>query len=240
MNRWPANYEWSAASLMAGYQRCIVGFDYRGWQDQEKLPILFFDQYRIWMQDRGIFPATVDDQIWQCKTTENSQLEDGKNGFNLYQEWPYREMNRNSLQKENEFYLFKKLFEKINNEQSPKNSILVAFDFPVTLVNTIADSFGIYPLSVDLIISDKNWNFLGYDVADIRLLCSGFYGFDWTEIEFDDICSKQCLNLNSRGLIDDELLAIKSSISFDILVREHAPFAPCGVWVCTSNPHRSE
>jgi hypothetical protein len=226
--------KWSADSLIMGYERCIVGFDYRAWQNQIMMPATICDQYRTWIQDRGIFPATIYDQIWPCKHTKNSLLEEGRNGLNLYQEWPRRGAIQNSLLQENGVNLFYKLREKIKIEPQPRDSILVAFDFPVTLVNTVASMFGIFPLPLNLITSDKGWKFLGFDVADIRTLCSGFYGFDWTETEFSDMCTQQSLSLNGRGLIDDELFAIKSAIAFDLLVSEHAPFAPCGVWIAHS------
>ena len=223
MARWPADCGWSADSLIVGYQRCIVGLD-----------------YREWMQDRGMFPATIDDQVWSCRTIENplSLLEEERNGLNLYQAWPPREAKKNSLLKENGFNLFRELLEMINAEQPPQNSILAAFDFPEALVNTVDYAFGIIPLPIGLLAGNGNWKFLGYDVADIRTLVNGLYGFDWTEAEFVDICSQQSLSLNSKGLIDDELLAIKTAVSFGHLVSTHAPFAPCGVWIASKETKR--
>ncbi|MHB8847538.1 MAG: hypothetical protein ACYC43_03760, partial [Burkholderiales bacterium] len=43
------------------------------------------------------------------------------------------------------------------------------------------------------------------------------------------------LTLNKNGLVDNETNAIKAAIFFDSLVKEHAPFAPCGVWVNRKN-----
>jgi hypothetical protein len=182
--------KWSAGSLIAGYPRCIVGFD-----------------YRVWMQDQGTFPATIDNQMWPRQAIENSRLEE--NGFNLF-DGP---------------------LEKIYAVQPPQDSILVAFDLPVVLVSTLASTFGMVPLPIGQLAAKGSWKFLGYDVVDPRTQSSGFYSFDWTKTEFASMCNRLSLGLNAGGLVDDELLAIKAAVSFDLLVSEHAPFAPCGVWI---------
>jgi hypothetical protein len=168
--------------------------------------IIGFD-LRVCTRGQRTFSATIDNQVWPRQTNEGSLLEE--NGFNLF-DGP---------------------LEKIDTIGLPKDSVLVAFDLPVALVNTLASTFGIVPLSINLLSGDKRWKFFGYDVVDARTQSSGIYSFDWTEKELADMRGRLSLSLNSNGLVDDESLAIKSAISFDLLVNEHAPFAPCGVWV---------
>lgn len=186
--------KWSAASLMAGYPRCAVGFD-----------------FRVWMQDQRTLPATLDNQVWLRHLVEDSLLE--VNGINLF-DGP---------------------LEQINAVQLPKNSIRVAFDLPAALVNTLASTFGIVRLPLSLLTVDKGWMFIGYDIVDARTQSSGFYSFDWTKAEFASICSRLDLRLNNVGLVDNESLAIKSAIFFDLIVSDHAPFGPCGIWVASKD-----
>ena len=163
---------------------------------------------RVWSQTEGTIPATIDNQVWPRQTAEELMLEE--NGFNLF-DGP---------------------IEEINTLQLPENSIPVAFDLPAELVNLLASTFGIVPLPVNLLSGDQSWEFLGYDVVDARTQSSGIYSFDWSEAEFAEMRARLSLSLNVNGLLDDEALAIKAAISFDLMVEEHAPFAPCGVWVC--------
>jgi hypothetical protein len=159
------------------------------------------------MQGKRVFPATIDNQVWP------------------------RQTNKDALLVENGFNLFDGPLEMIDRVQLLQDSVLVAFDFPVALVNSLASTFGIVPLPIDLLLADESWTFLGYDIVDVRTQCSGIYSFEWTEMEFADICKRISLTLNSAGLVDDESLAIQAAVSFDLLVNEHAPFAPCGVWI---------
>ena len=178
-----------ASSLILGYPRYIVGFD-----------------FRIGKQDQDTFPATIDNQVWPRQTISPALDE---NGFNLF-DGPLK---------------------KITAAQHQIDSVLVAFDLPVIFVDTLAATFGIVPLSVNLLSANRAWTFLGFDIVDARTQSSGIYSFDWVEEEFTLIIKKLSLQLNKHGLVGNEANAIKAAIFFDSLVKEHAPFAPCGVWV---------
>ncbi len=181
---------WSAASLMAGYPRSVVGFD-----------------FRVWMQDQGNCRATIDNRVWSRQPIQDCLL--ATNGINL----------------------FDGSVAQFSRIKAPRDSIRVAFDLPTALVKTMASTFGIVPLVPSVLSPDKGWKFIGYDIIDARTQSSGLYSFDWTKTEFASMRSRLSLDLNSRGLVDDELLAIKCAIFFDTQVTEHAPFAPCGIWV---------
>ncbi len=182
-----------ASSLILGYPRYIVGFD-----------------FRIGKQDQDIFPATIDNQVWPRQPIDHASLDE--NGFNLF-DGPIK---------------------KITTGRPQINSVLVAFDLPVIFVDALAATFGIVPLPVNL-LSARAWIFLGFDIIDARTQSSGIYSFDWAEEEFTFIIKKLSLQLNKNGLVDNETNAIKAAIFFDSLVKEHAPFAPCGVWVNRKN-----
>ncbi len=179
-----------ASSLIFGYPRYIVGFD-----------------FRMGKQDRDTFPATIDNQIWPRHMVDHASLDE--NGFNLF-DGP---------------------LEKITAVQPRIDSVLVAFDLPEIFVDALAATFGIVPLPVNLLSASRAWIFLGFDVVDARTQSSGIYSFDWTEEEFACIIKKLSLQLNKNGLVDNEVNAINAAIFFDLIVKEHAPFAPCGVWV---------
>lgn len=128
--------------------------------------------------------------------------------------------------------LFSTLPQKINRFLMPEDAEIIAFDLPLSLVEDINDkNFSASTLSIELVYGKSNWKFLGYDVVDAIRQYSAFYGFDWGKEELNNILKSESIQLNKNGIISDQESAIKSSIFFDKLIPEHAPFAPCGVWL---------
>lgn len=202
---------WSANLLTSNYPKCIVGFDLRS------SPKVFEEISKASaFQSSGNlgggkkFIATIDNQVWPEQI--NSRWAVYQHGLNL----------------------FDRPLEKVDGLEFPINSMPVAFDLPITLASTLVSTFGVVLLPIELVSENKDWEFIGYDIVDARTQCSGIYSFDWSETELADILNRLSLPLNKNGLVDDELLAINAAIAFDIVVKEHAPFAPCGVWIKNS------
>lgn len=152
------------------------------------------------------FIATVDNQIWPEQIDASSMAL--QHGFNLFESPP------------------EEIGIKIDND-----AVVVAFDLPESLATTLISTFGLAPIGVEYVAGSSEWELVGYDVVDIRTQCSGFYSFNWTKQELEDALGKLSLTLNCYGLVDEESLAIKASVVFDSMIIEHAPFAPCGVWI---------
>lgn len=122
--------------------------------------------------------------------------------------------------------------EKMNGFAMPKEAMVVAFDLPLSLAEEINNkNFSASTLSIELVSVKNEWKLLGYDVADAVRQYSAFYGFDWDKDELDGILISTAVKLNEYGIVDDQNSAIKLAIFFDKLIPEHAPFAPCGVWL---------
>lgn len=198
---------WTAKTLMTGYDKCIIGFDLRIPLDicSEKIESKIIQSNDPLSSNRKCV-ATIDNEIWPEKINEH--LTAYQHGLNLLD----------------------RPFEKIEGFEFQMDLVHVAFDLPIKLAKTLVSTFGVDIYSIE-IIKNKNWKFFGYDIIDARTQCSGMYSFDWSGKEFVDILNQLSLKLNDYGLVDDESCAIKSAIHFDSIIKEHAPFSPCGIWV---------
>lgn len=105
------------------------------------------------------------------------------------------------------------------------SSALVAFDIPEQLANSISHTFGLQPSEQAEVPKKGEWEFLGFDIVDPRTQSSALYDFPG----FDNITNS--VFKNKSGLIDDISQSINLSIAFDLAIKEHAPFVPCGVWI---------
>ncbi|MBF0552114.1 MAG: hypothetical protein HQK60_16460 [Deltaproteobacteria bacterium] len=156
------------------------------------------------------FPATVDELIWP-EINIKEELKSDHNGFGV----------------------FDLIDDEVRDAAHAEATMLVAFDLPEDYVGVFSSTFGLRPIPVESVSSDKSWKFLGFDVADMRTRSSGLYSFTLTESDRKRKELLRELQLNSFGLLQDEEEAIKVSRAFDEIVPSHAPFAPCGVWWCT-------
>lgn len=121
---------------------------------------------------------------------------------------------------------------KISGFEMPDDAIVIAFDLPLSLAEEINNkNFCASTLSIELISTKKEWEFLGYDVVDAVRQYSAIYGFDWDSEEFSNILKSESISLNEYGIVDSQKSAIEFAIFFDKLIPEHAPFAPCGIWL---------
>ena len=200
---------WSAFSLNTGYERCVIGFDWRI-SDRKYETMDAPHSWLFHIKNRTKLPATMDNLIW----TRPSWAEEEDhllNGLNLF-----------------DYSTFQRLI-----DQPTSGFIMTAFDLPCGLVDKIKSTFQPDNTPIED-VRKNNWSFLGYDVVDTYTQSSGLYSFNWREQEFSNIMSHAPSGLNKQGLIDDVLAAIKVSIYLDSFIEGHAPFAPCGVWV---KPH---
>ncbi len=115
-----------------------------------------------------------------------------------------------------------------------QDAVCVAFDLPESLVQKLALIHGIAAQPMDEVHKSGCYHFCGFDIVDIRTTSSFFYSFNWETAEITEILNKNNLRLNSWGIIDDEADAIKAACAFDKIIPEHAPFAPCGVWLSSA------
>lgn len=159
----------------------------------------------------GKIIATINSEKWPRPENLSSDAAD-ENGLNLFLSVP-TELTR--------------LF---------PNARPVAFDLPTDLVNSLASTFGLIPLPLNEVSATGEWEFAGYDVVDPRTQSSAFYSFDWSESELLSLLGRLSLTLNRLGIVDDVDAAIRAAIAFDKEIPEHAPFAPCGVWVHRASP----
>jgi hypothetical protein len=198
--------KWSALYLTTDYERCVIGFDWRIYDRKYDT----MDAPHSWLfQKKSItnLPASVDNLIW----TRPSWIEekgDFLNGLNLF-----------------DYTTFERLI-----DQPTLGYVIVAFDLPRGLVDKIQSTFQPDNRPIEDLIKN-NWIFLGYDVIDVYTQSSGLYSFNWSDLEFSSLMDRTPSGLNKQGLIDDVLAAINVSIYLDSFIKDHAPFAPCGVWV---------
>lgn len=197
---------WTAKELAPSFRRAVVGYDVR-----PQLARLVVHPPGLAMATRIAIgreewkPATIDSDRWPSLI--GSAASPHCNGLNLVP----TAAQASALARQGE------------------KGIVVAFDFPATLVDTVAATFG---LDLGPAESKPQWDLLGYDIVDIRTQSSALYSFDWNRDEWIKLGQALGFRLNSFGLIDAEAVAIAESISFDQRVAEHAPFAPCGIWAC--------
>lgn len=178
----------------------------RNWSAHELRPgyvrsIAGFD-LRLWPAAEKNM-ATIDAEVWPRVSSIGSTSD--QNGLNL--------------------------FDRAIEGRVPAQAIQAAFDFPQELIRALASTFGVVAAPIEYMKSAAGWEFLGFDIVDARTQSSAFYSFDWSPSELSDLLRQLSLTLNVAGLIEDEAVAIRASAEFDTVVKEHAPFAPCGVWV---------
>lgn len=113
----------------------------------------------------------------------------------------------------------------------PTNGRVIAFDLPTEFVIYLSNGNVSNPQPLPLAWSDKDWQFMGFDIVDAITQTSALHGFDWPISDLRKVAEKLRLQFNSHGLIIDENAAIKVAKFFDDLFEEHAPFAPCGIWL---------
>lgn len=113
----------------------------------------------------------------------------------------------------------------------PLDAVIVAFDLPTNFVRYLSVGEVSNPQNLPSENIDEGWQFVGFDVVDAITQTSGLYGVDWPSSGLSDLLMKLKLKLNENGLLDDADAALKAAIFFDGLIGEHAPFAPCGVWL---------
>ena len=170
--------------------------------------IIGFDLRKNFMVLPDRIRATIDSQIWP-QFEQIDELIFQCNGFNL----------------------FDQLNDGIKNMSLKKEALLVAFDMPLDLVNLLSSTFGLIPQMVEIVKDDNDWHIVGFDVVDFRTQCSAIYSFDQSRLEKEEVIRKFSFQLNSYGLVQNELDAIDVACAFDKTVPDHSPFSPCGVWV---------
>jgi hypothetical protein len=110
----------------------------------------------------------------------------------------------------------------------PDEARILAFDMPSEFVEILCagklSNPGVLP-QIDISIG---WNFLGFDVVDPFTQTSAIHGFDGFWLKFN--CDKN-YKINKNGLISNDEDSVKICTDFDILIKEHAPFVPCGIWI---------
>jgi hypothetical protein len=197
---------WTSAGLLPGFERKVAGYDARhAVAAIEVQPPGLVAAKLIDIETRRWCPAAIDPAVWPRIAA--GEREADCNGLNLF---PTLSMANEVLGLE-------------------PDGVLVAFDFPSGLIESVATTFGLNALTEAEITS--SWKFLGYDIVDIRTQSSAMYSFDWTRDEWIAICESVKFAFNRFGLVQEEALAISQATEFDEKVREHAPFAPCGVWI---------
>lgn len=196
---------WNVHQLQQNYSRKVIGFDLR----DISIDFESFQHKDVVAIDlANELPATIDNQVW-AEYGNKHEIDAQCNGFNLLDQ----------------------IDAEVEELAAQKLSLLVAFDIPNELAELLEATFGLEPLSLDLLSEDHGWHFLGFDVVDIRTQCSAFYSFSWSQKEWRNIVQETALKINSCGIIPSEAEALNISLYFDKIIPEHAPFSPCGVWV---------
>jgi hypothetical protein len=108
---------------------------------------------------------------------------------------------------------------------------VVAFDLPTELIKLLLTASVSNPLPLPISGVDPRWQFAGFDVVDSFTQTSAFYGVDRTPLELKVLIQENFFEFNEHGLLPEAKLAIKASKYFDEILKEHAPFSPCGIWL---------
>lgn len=194
---------WTAAQLKNTFERSVAGFDVRARvHSLESDPPGLFGAKSIRIDGCEWRPATIDSEVWERVVSQDQQ--DECNGLNLF---PSLDLAQAVA-------------------TAGADSCVVAFDFPAELLNAISKTFG---LSSSPSTGPVDWEFLGFDVVDVRTQSSAFYSFGWDRREWIEFASTG-LDLNRFGLVKEAKSAVDLAIEFDRRVSAHAPFAPCGIW----------
>lgn len=198
---------WASVGLTPGFQKRVAGFDARtSIAPIEIQPPGIAAAKLIGIGTQRWRPATIEPQVWP-RIASDARLSDC-NGLNL----------------------FPTLRSAGNAVTSDTQGVLVAFEFPSGLIESVATTFGLDARPAAE--SRASWKFLGYDIVDIRTQSSAMYSFDWSRDEWIELAESMKFTFNQFGLVQEESVAIAQAVAFDEKVREHAPFAPCGVWAC--------
>ncbi len=200
---------WQSSMLSIRYIRKIVGFDIRVSPSEHELNRNDVPYLGNWYDEMAV-RLTIDPLIWPSTINYNDPAIHSS-GFNLLIAHPSAPP---------------KLF-----GGAP---IVVAFDLPSALITELSSTFGLVEQAIEVVSQDVRFHFCGFDIVDIRTTSSFFYSFNWETAEITEILNKNNLRLNSWGIIDDEADAIKAACAFDKIIPEHAPFAPCGVWLSSA------
>lgn len=204
---------WQSSMLSIGYIRKIVGFDIRVSPSEHGLNRNDVPYLGNWYDEMAV-RLTIDPLIWPSTIKYNDPAIHSS-GVNLLIAHPSAPPNPSAPPK-----------------LSGGTPIVVAFDLPSALITELSSTFGLVEQAIEVVSRDVRFHFCGFDIVDIRTTSSFFYSFNWQTAEIMEILNKHNLRLNSWGIIDSETDAIKASIAFDKIIPEHAPFAPCGVWLC--------
>jgi len=143
----------------------------------------------------------------------------------------YEEINEKYRTQMSGLNLFQSDPSKIPSLTTPVDARIIAFDLPTELVAYLSLGNVANPRPLPLENVDRGWEFMGFDVVDAITQTSAFYGFDRSPSNLKEIAKKAKLRFNGHGLIEDGETAVRAATFFDGLVREHAPFSPCGVWL---------
>jgi len=115
-------------------------------------------------------------------------------------------------------------------------AVPAAFDLSIGFLETIGRAAHVTQLEIFTLEALNGWRFLGFDITDRYVGYSAL----WSRHFFSKhINTQQFLGgvpLNPNGLVADFELALSASIQAQKIngLEDHAPFAPCGVWVkCT-------
>lgn len=120
----------------------------------------------------------------------------------------------------------------------PEEARVVAFDLPRKFVEYLSVGSVSNPSPLPCVGNSlATWGFMGFDVVDAITQTSALYGVDRNVADLQGICGQFNFHLNSHGLIDSCDTALQMAAFFDDSIAEHAPFAPCGVWLKPVSSH---
>ncbi|NQD36608.1 hypothetical protein HPT27_06195 [Permianibacter sp. IMCC34836] len=106
----------------------------------------------------------------------------------------------------------------------------VAFQMPDSLIDPIADMFGIADKSRCHCL-DEEWMLAGYDVVDIRTQSSVLHSAEFLPTAYGPTGGCLVSALNQFRILADQKKAIDIAVEADLKFPEHAPFSPCAVWI---------
>ncbi|AGW14188.1 hypothetical protein DGI_2444 [Megalodesulfovibrio gigas DSM 1382 = ATCC 19364] len=201
--------DWSSNQLLPSYARSIAGFDIRRFEvdiDDLRGPERSYYHERIRRTRK--YPLSIDENAWPCI--------EGKEDLAIQQ---------------NGLLFFNLPHESLIQMASQSLCVLVAIDIPTAIAQILEVVSGVNVLPLEVVSEDQNWVMLGYDFADVINTMSALYGVFWDKDQMPTFLAKNRISLNPWGLEPEQSEAIRASLLFDEEISEHAPFAPCGVWV---------
>ncbi len=113
----------------------------------------------------------------------------------------------------------------------PPNARIVAFDLPVEYLRHRERGTVSTCPKIDMEVLGDDWTFIGFDIVDPITQSSAFSQVAMSHGDRPNGISAIGFSRNNYGVIDDQDAALKAAMYFDSLIREHAPFVPCGVWL---------